>query len=53
MLFLTAFVAIELSVEKPLVNLRLLTRRNYGIGGMRRSCGSPVQARTFPICSAL
>jgi DHA2 family multidrug resistance protein len=30
--FLTAFVAIELSVEKPLVNLRLLTRRNYGIG---------------------
>jgi len=30
--FLTAFVAIELSVEKPLVQLRLLTRRNYGIG---------------------
>src|SRR5262249_13496890 len=30
--FLTAFVAIELNVEKPLVQLRLLTRRNYGIG---------------------
>ena len=30
--FLTAFVAIELSIEKPLVRLRLLKRRNYGIG---------------------
>ena len=30
--FLTAFVAIELTVSKPLVNLRLLTRRNFGIG---------------------
>jgi DHA2 family multidrug resistance protein len=30
--FLTAFVAIELSAEKPLVQLRLLKRRNYGIG---------------------
>src|SRR5271157_4785395 len=30
--FLTAFVAIELTVEKPLVNLRLLKRRNFGIG---------------------
>jgi DHA2 family multidrug resistance protein len=30
--FLTAFVAIELVVEKPLVRLRLLTRRNFGIG---------------------
>jgi MFS transporter, DHA2 family, multidrug resistance protein len=30
--FLTAFVAIELSIEKPLVSLRLLKRRNYGIG---------------------
>src|SRR5262249_56755250 len=30
--FLTAFVAIELSVEKPLVQLRLLKRRNFGIG---------------------
>lgn len=29
---LTAFVAIELSVERPLVNLRLLKRRNFGIG---------------------
>ena len=29
---LTAFVAIELSVEKPLVRLRLLKRRNFGIG---------------------
>ncbi len=30
--FLSAFVAIELTVQKPLVNLRLLTRRNFGIG---------------------
>jgi MFS transporter, DHA2 family, multidrug resistance protein len=30
--FLTAFVAIELSAEKPLVQLRLLKRRNFGIG---------------------
>jgi MFS transporter, DHA2 family, multidrug resistance protein len=30
--FLTAFIAIELTVEKPLVGLRLLKRRNYGIG---------------------
>ena len=30
--FLTIFVAIELTVAKPLVNLRLLTRRNFGIG---------------------
>ena len=30
--FLTAFIAIELNVQKPLVQLRLLTRRNYGIG---------------------
>ena len=30
--FLTAFIAIELTVEKPLVNLRLLKRRNFGIG---------------------
>ena len=30
--FLTAFVAIELNVEKPLVQLRLLTRRNFAIG---------------------
>src|SRR6187397_1353413 len=29
---LTIFVAIELTVAKPLVNLRLLTRRNFGIG---------------------
>ena len=29
---LTAFVAIELSVEQPLVRLRLLKRRNFGIG---------------------
>ena len=29
---LTAFVAIELTVEKPLVRLRLLKRRNFGIG---------------------
>ena len=30
--FLIAFVAIELTVEKPLVGLRLLKRRNFGIG---------------------
>lgn len=29
---LAAFVAIELTVRKPLVNLRLLKRRNFGIG---------------------
>jgi DHA2 family multidrug resistance protein len=30
--FLGAFVAIELTVEKPLVRLRLLVRRNFGLG---------------------
>jgi MFS transporter, DHA2 family, multidrug resistance protein len=30
--FLTLFVAIELSVNKPAVNLRLLFRRNFGLG---------------------
>jgi MFS transporter, DHA2 family, multidrug resistance protein len=30
--FLVAFVAIELSITKPLVNLRLLKRRNFGVG---------------------
>ena len=30
--FLSAFIAIELRVEQPLVNLRLLARRNFGIG---------------------
>ena len=30
--FLIAFVAIELTVSKPLVQLRLLKRRNFGIG---------------------
>jgi MFS transporter, DHA2 family, multidrug resistance protein len=30
--FLSAFIAIELTVPKPLVLLRLLTRRNFGIG---------------------
>jgi MFS transporter, DHA2 family, multidrug resistance protein len=30
--FLTVFIAIELTIAKPLVNLRLLTRRNFGIG---------------------
>ncbi len=30
--FLTAFVVIELTIDKPLVNLRLLARRNFGIG---------------------
>ena len=30
--FLTAFIVIELKVEKPLVHLRLLKRRNFGIG---------------------
>ena len=31
-MFLTVFVAIELTVAKPLVQLRLLKRRNFGIG---------------------
>jgi DHA2 family multidrug resistance protein len=30
--FLTAFIAIELKVQKPLVSLRLLKRRNFGVG---------------------
>src|SRR3954449_4787485 len=30
--FLAAFVVIELTVQQPLVNLRLLKRRNFGIG---------------------
>ncbi|NOV16571.1 DHA2 family efflux MFS transporter permease subunit [Ensifer adhaerens] len=30
--FLAAFIWIELTVKKPLVNLRLLTQRNFGIG---------------------
>ncbi|WP_262269928.1 DHA2 family efflux MFS transporter permease subunit [Microvirga yunnanensis] len=30
--FLSAFVAIELTVKNPLVNLRLLARRNFGVG---------------------
>src|SRR5580692_7243062 len=30
--FLTAFVAVELTVKEPLVRLRLLMRRNFGIG---------------------
>ena len=30
--FLTAFIWIELTVEKPLVDLRLLRNRNFGIG---------------------
>jgi len=30
--FLAAFVAIELTAEKPLVRLRLLARRNFGVG---------------------
>lgn len=30
--FLAAFIVIELKVEKPLVNLRLLKRRNFGMG---------------------
>src|SRR5271166_2866686 len=30
--FLTAFVWIELTVKKPLVNLRLLMERNFGLG---------------------
>jgi DHA2 family multidrug resistance protein len=31
-IFLAAFIAIELTVKKPLVNLRLLKRRNFTIG---------------------
>ena len=34
--FLAAFVAIELTVQKPLVNLRLLKRRNFGLGLLLR-----------------
>src|ERR1700744_2522191 len=30
--FLSAFIVIELKVKKPLVNLRLLKQRNFGIG---------------------
>jgi DHA2 family multidrug resistance protein len=30
--FLTAFVWIELAIEKPLVQIRLLARRNFGLG---------------------
>jgi len=30
--FLSAFIAIELTIEKPLVNLRLLKRRNFAVG---------------------
>ena len=30
--FLVAFIGIELTVQKPLVKLRLLKRRNFGIG---------------------
>ena len=37
--FLTAFVAIELTVEKPLVRLRLLKRRNFGIGVFANRAG--------------
>src|SRR6476619_7785853 len=31
-LALTAFIAIELTTTKPLLNLRLLARRNFGFG---------------------
>ena len=31
-MFLTAFIWIELTVKKPLVDLRLLRNRNFGIG---------------------
>jgi DHA2 family multidrug resistance protein len=30
--FLNAFAVIELTVAKPLVSLRLLRRRNFGLG---------------------
>ena len=30
--FLTAFIAIELTAAKPLINVRLLKQRNFGIG---------------------
>lgn len=30
--FLTAFIVIELTVAKPLINIRLLKQRNFGIG---------------------
>jgi DHA2 family multidrug resistance protein len=31
---LTAFVAIELTVARPLLNLRILARRNFGLGSL-------------------
>ena len=37
--FLAAFVAIELTVQKPLVNLRLLKRRNFGDRHARQRAG--------------
>ena len=37
--FLIAFIVIELTVQKPLVNLRLLKRRNFGIGVARQCAG--------------
>jgi len=35
--FLSAFIAIELTVERPLVRLRLLRRRDFGIGVLANS----------------
>ena len=37
--FLTLFVWIELTVKYPAVNLRLLTRRNFGLGTLRQHAG--------------
>ena len=47
---LTAFIAIELTVEKPLVSLRLLKSRNFGIGVDRQHAGRlrAVRYRLYP-----
>ena len=48
--FLTAFICIELTVKKPLVELRLLKRRNFGIGiaGQRAGRRRAVRHRLHP-----
>lgn len=34
LLFLMLFVLLELRIERPFINLRLLTRRNFGLGSL-------------------
>ena len=52
---LTLFIAIELSIEKPLIRLRLLTQRNFGFGtvamtmvGFALFVSIPLQLDTLP-----